>query len=381
MLPQLHSSIPSKSGRPGSILSENNGFRSLNSSRNTGYLSKSLPQLQRSRRNKGAGRYRSVGLVDVDTIFSGNEDDDCSVLTRQSEVSHNSIIRPNTMHLSTKKIPDRNLYLMLDELEKIGSDTLGGTGLNIGIDGMAFLSEVSSDNSKLQNRRLSTHGTQLTTTSILEMELRYFEMKEKERSSGSSPTRFKAAVVGDLLQRLVPLVGEYSHVLKPLVDELLNCIFADFAESMTSQIHIDNYATWLATMCPYFERCDLVTLELEDTKIELDAINRGYKMKDIVKKFQTVRLAFQTLEIFLRDASFRLWKRFCQLRRHRQNVARLRSIRYRWKRWIAFHRFKKQLEEEELDQVVEEKLRLFTLGNAHELSRTGDVMSNVSFNC
>ncbi len=30
-------------------------------------------------------------------------------------------------------------------------------------------------------------------------------------------------------------------------------------------------------------------------------------MKDLVKKFQTVRLAFQQQEVFVRDAAFRLW--------------------------------------------------------------------------
>eukprot|EP01033_Poteriospumella_lacustris_P005720 gene5720-4095_t len=190
----------------------------------------------------------------------------------------------------------------------------------------------------------------------IEIETRYMEMKEKEKDSGPMPTRFKAAIVGDLLHRMESMYGDASRLLKPLTNELLTCVFADFAEASKKNQSPENYATFLASLHPYFEDCDNMRQELEDTKLELDAIHRGYKLKEIVKKFQTVRLAFQTTEVFLRDACFRLWKLLCLRRKQRERAARLRSLRHRWSRWVAFCGYKKKLDEEEFEQVMEEKM-------------------------
>jgi hypothetical protein len=38
--------------------------------------------------------------------------------------------------------------------------------------------------------------------------------------------------------------------------------------------------------------------------VEAEIASRGMQMKNLVKKFQTLRLAFQQSDIFLRDACF-----------------------------------------------------------------------------
>lgn len=41
--------------------------------------------------------------------------------------------------------------------------------------------------------------------------------------------------------------------------------------------------------------------------VEAEIANRGMQMKSLVKKFQTLRLAFQQTDIFVRDACFMVW--------------------------------------------------------------------------
>jgi hypothetical protein len=312
----------------------------------------SLPLL-RSNTKRRKGRFHSVGTIDVDEVFGDEDSSSFSPSIYRDDVSHMSSRTLKSSVLEKRK--SAKVSALLNDLEKIGYDTIGGTGENMGSDGMKFLSNTSRVSTAESRSRLIS-GKQSSMSIAIEIETRYMEMKEKEKDSGPMPTRFKAAIVGDLLHRMESMYGDASRLLKPLTNELLTCVFADFAEASKKNQSPENYATFLASLHPYFEDCDNMRQELEDTKLELDAIHRGYKLKEIVKKFQTVRLAFQTTEVFLRDACFRLWKLLCLRRKQRERAARLRSLRHRWSRWVAFCGYKKKLDEEEFEQVMEEKM-------------------------
>lgn len=93
---------------------------------------------------------------------------------------------------------------------------------------------------------------------------------------------------------------------------------------------------------------------------ELNVIHQGHHMKDLVKKFQTVRLAFQYHELFIRDIIFRLWERHTRQRRHSRKMAYLKALRYRWRRWRQFNKHKVEREMAEFSEDLEEKIGLLT---------------------
>lgn len=347
MLPQLLSSPSDQRPRTGNVQ------RMISFAGNERLGSPASLPLLRSNTKRRKGRFHSVGTIDVDEAFGDEESSTLSPSIFRDDASHVSSRNLKASVLEKRK--SAKVSALLNDLEKIGYDTIGGTGENMGSDGMRFLSNTSRLSTAESRSRLIA-GKQSSMSIAIEIETRYMELKEKEKDSGPMPTRFKAAVVGDLLHRMESMYGDASRLLKPLTNELLACVFADFAEASKKNRSPENYATFLASLHPYFEDCDHMRQELEDTKLELDAIHRGYKLKEIVKRFQTVRLAFQTTEVFLRDACFRLWKLLCLRRKQRERVARLRSLRYRWSRWVAFCGYKKKLDEEEFEQVVEEKM-------------------------
>lgn len=83
-------------------------------------------------------------------------------------------------------------------------------------------------------------------------------------------------------------------------------------------------------------------------------------MKDIVKKFQTVRLAFQSQERFVRDACFLTWKQYFERRRRLRQIALIRSMRYRWNRWRDYGRNRQQREMEDFAQTLDDKIQRLT---------------------
>lgn len=103
--------------------------------------------------------------------------------------------------------------------------------------------------------------------------------------------------------------------------------------------------------------------------VEAEIASRGMQMKNLVKKFQTLRLAFQQSDIFLRDACFtvrfvssvsihacltvfrvslntptpvllngatQLWKGYFRRHQHQYRLARLKGLRYRFRQWRHF---------------------------------------------
>lgn len=59
-------------------------------------------------------------------------------------------------------------------------------------------------------------------------------------------------------------------------------------------------------------------------------------MRDLVKKFQTVRLAFDQSSSFIRDACFNMWKKYTLNWRKIHDRARIQAQRYRWRCWKVY---------------------------------------------
>lgn len=137
---------------------------------------------------------------------------------------------------------------------------------------------------------------------------RYLEMISYE-GNDREPTKFKAALSADLMHKLVSSVSRYDQVMGPLLWELCNAIFVDF-ESVEARFEKDPNSLMLKELvrCPtYLELAHQLHDRLEEMTVEAEIANRGMQMKSLVKKFQTLRLAFQQTDIFVRDACFMVW--------------------------------------------------------------------------
>ena len=64
-------------------------------------------------------------------------------------------------------------------------------------------------------------------------QVRYLELKAKERTAGLQPTKLKATVCADLLLKLCTATGRYAKVMEPILWEILNCVFVDFPKYET----------------------------------------------------------------------------------------------------------------------------------------------------
>ena len=135
--------------------------------------------------------------------------------------------------------------------------------------------------------------------------------------------------------------------MEPLLWELLNCIFVNFAAVETKRTRKEKPIDKLQDLATYFDRYHQTQAILEDVQGELSIWQKGNSMKDLVKKFQTIRLAFDKSAGFVRDTCFRQWKRYAYEWRKRRVSARLMATRYRWRRWKLF------LEERHLDSLNE----------------------------
>lgn len=139
----------------------------------------------------------------------------------------------------------------------------------------------------------------------LYVETRYVEMKQHQSEYGVIPTRVKAAVTADLIMKLAGSMGRYSSMLEPLLWELYNCIFVEFAEREKT-FSKENFLNHLLSTRTYFELYQEAHDALEDISSEIEIIQQGIRLKDIVKKFQTVRLAFDSTQGFVRNICFKV---------------------------------------------------------------------------
>jgi hypothetical protein len=129
------------------------------------------------------------------------------------------------------------------------------------------------------------------------------ELKEREQASGNRPTKEKATTASELALLLTNAIGRYSKIMEPLVWELLNSIFLDFAAVETRLPREQLYGA-LDGMATYFDKYQETKAALEEAQCELGILQKGSSMGRLVKKFQTVRMAFDHSVAFIRDACF-----------------------------------------------------------------------------
>lgn len=189
----------------------------------------------------------------------------------------------------------------------------------------------------------------------------FIEMKAHEAKTGVRPTRLKAAVAGDLLTKLSNYLGKYTKVMDPLIWELLNCIFVDFA-SIQKRVDSSNYTEQLTHIGTYFEQYNEAKEALDDAISDISMMRQGLRMKDLVKKFQTVRLAFNHTEFFIRDMCFSTWKAFTAKVKLQRTRANIRALRRWWNRWINYNKNRGMQEmvdfSEKLDLKIEKLAEL-----------------------
>jgi hypothetical protein len=98
--------------------------------------------------------------------------------------------------------------------------------------------------------------------------------------------------------------------------------------------------------------------------VELEIIQQGVRLRDVVKKFQTVRLAFNEQMGFIRDVCFKSWKHVWIRGKRLRKLARRKGLRYRWNAWRTFLKCRKEREMDDYSNELDKKInRLVELNN------------------
>lgn len=167
------------------------------------------------------------------------------------------------------------------------------------------------------------------------VETRYLEMKAYDGEANLFPTRIKAAISADLLFKLSRCMGRFSSIMNPLLWELLNCIFVDFPVA-EARVPPERLLSALSDNETFFENCEEMRNRIEELEIDAGIHQQGLMLKDVVKRFQTVRLAFNGPELFLRDTCFKLWLKQTRIMRKARRKADRMHLKYRFKRWKMY---------------------------------------------
>ncbi len=101
------------------------------------------------------------------------------------------------------------------------------------------------------------------TSIALFVEAKYLEAKKQEADSSNSPTHYKAVIMSDLALTLTNALGRYSQLMKPLLWELLNCIYTNFA-AMETRSNGDKLLKGLKGLPTYFDKYRETMSILED---------------------------------------------------------------------------------------------------------------------
>jgi len=224
--------------------------------------------------------------------------------------------------------------------------------------------------------------------------------------------------------------------MEPILWELLNCVFVGFPSREGELRGGEESLKGLYSLHTYFDR-HREQLELYDdvsarchpasalplcasivlvcvlflfffppspqVHSELEMVQQGLKMSEIVKKFQTVKMVFQTGSFYQRDCAFfvsshgphtfsrcyilflhfrllQLWRGELRRSQQRRSIARRRALLYRWNTWRAYLRQYKAGEMEdmghELDRKLESLERLQALLQSHTSPKNGDSYAN-----
>lgn len=208
-------------------------------------------------------------------------------------------------------------------------------------------------------------------TEVLYSQTRYLEMVNYE-GAGDEPTRFKAAAAVDMMLKMCQHLGKYADLIKPILWELCNCIFVDFKPvEKKLNAHPDNALKELVRTSTYFEHCAELVNRVETMQVEADMIAQGIHMKDVVKRYQTVRLAFKHTDFFIRDACFLLWKKHTMRKRKGRLTALRRALRYRFRRWRQYLANRTSIQEEKLSDELDSKIHRLMQLNDNILNSTG----------
>lgn len=150
-------------------------------------------------------------------------------------------------------------------------------------------------------------------------------------------------------------MGRYNQVLEPLIWELLGCIFDEYAIH-EKYFNPKNMIASMSELHTYFDLYHEASAQLDDVKDELEIIQQGHSMKRIVKRFQTVRLAFDEAACFIRDACFKTWHALTKHRKRLRHIGLWRGIRYRWKVWRDYVKDRTHREMEEYETELDRKI-------------------------
>lgn len=197
--------------------------------------------------------------------------------------------------------------------------------------------------------------------------------------AGDEPTRFKAAAAVDMMLKMCQHLGKYADLIRPILWELCNCIFVDFKpveKKLTT--HPDHALKELVRTSTYFEHCAELVNRVETMQVEADMIAQGIHMKDVVKRYQTVRLAFKHTDFFIRDACFFLWKQHTLRKRKGRRTALRRALRYRFRRWRQYLANRTTIQEEKLSDELDNKIHRLMQLNDNILNSTGTEEESVA---
>eukprot|EP01032_Pedospumella_encystans_P028654 gene28654-32365_t len=111
------------------------------------------------------------------------------------------------------------LNAMIEDVSVMSMSTMNTKGKSLGGGSIGTLKEWKSMYETENNNYDSA---------ALYAEVRYLELKAKERESGYHPTKLKATVCADLMLKLSSATGRYAKIMEPILWELLNCVFMDF---------------------------------------------------------------------------------------------------------------------------------------------------------
>jgi hypothetical protein len=159
---------------------------------------------------------------------------------------------------------------------------------------------------------------------------------------------------------------------------LFNSIFQGYAEN-EHNFTPDNFISELAKLNTFADIYHDIQNSLEDVNEELHVIQQGHNMKKIVKKFQTVRLVFDEAGAFIRDACFKVWKKYSKFRSRLKHIGRTRGLRYRFNLWRKYNRERYKRDMEDFTQELDRKIdRLNILNNLIESHNVVSYIVNVT---
>lgn len=186
-------------------------------------------------------------------------------------------------------------------------------------------------------------------------QMRYREVIEKEKLVKNKPTKVKVAVCADLLLKIGKSLGRYSNIIEPLLYELLNAIFWSYGQDH-QPTKVNHSVNDLLDKTTYFDKYHVLLDNYEDQQQEIIMIQQGIQMKDVVKRFQTLRFAFDQSAQFIRNSCFLLWKKYYMKNRSFIEKCRKKMLLNRFTFWKQYSEFSKKQFLDDFSNELDEKI-------------------------